>query len=176
MIKGQNIDLRLIKESDIDPLYNLHSDIANRGDFYQLNVKSETIFKQQFQENGFWGDDYGRLLIVNKTNEILGSILYFKSVFYFDALEIGYIIFDLEKRGKGVMTEALKLFVEYLFNIKNINRLEVRILPENKASEKVALKCGFIFEGAARQAIFHQGTHFDLNQYSLLRSELEKSV
>ncbi len=72
------------------------------------------------------------------------------------------------------MTESLSLFVDYLFKTKNINRIEVRILPENKPSEKVALRCGFMFEGAARQAIFHQGTHSDLNQYSLLRKEHEK--
>ncbi len=171
MLKGKQIDLRWVQEKELEKLHSLHTDISNRGFYFPLQVTPWPLFRKQYSETGFWNDDYGRLLIVNKSDEWLGSIWYFKSIFYFNALEIGYIIWDEQHRGKGIMPEALTLFAKYLFELKTIHRLELRILPENAASLQVAKKCGFKFEGIAREAIFLRGRHLDLHQYSLLRTE-----
>lgn len=173
MLTGKKIALRLVKEKDLDMLYEFHSDVSNRGDYFPLEVKSQPNFIKQFTETGFWTEDYGRLLIQNDFHEVLGSIWYFKSISYFNALEVGYIIYNDTHRNKGIMTEALRLFSDYLFKIKTINRLELRIFPDNKASEGVAKKCGFQFEGLSRKAVFHHGHHKDINVFSLLRSELK---
>jgi RimJ/RimL family protein N-acetyltransferase len=71
-----------------------------------------------------------------KQDTIIGSLFMMKTVPYFDAMEIGYTIYDKENHSKGYTTEALSLFVEYIFKIKLINRLEIRILPSHIASEK----------------------------------------
>ena len=47
------------------------------------------------------------------------------------------------------------------------------IAEGNIASERVAQKCGFTYEGTARQAMFARGRHFDMKLYSLLRHEVE---
>jgi RimJ/RimL family protein N-acetyltransferase len=94
---------------------------------------------------------------------------------YLDSLEIGYLIFDEKNRGKGIATEALTLFVDYLFAAKKVNRLEIRTHPDNKASERVALKCGFKFEGTMRGAIFRKGSYVDMNQYALTRQDHSES-
>ena len=172
MLIGKKISLRLVKEKDVELLYDYHADVSNRGDYFPLAVKSQPNFIKEFKDTGFWTDEYGRLLIQNDLHEILGSIWYFKSICYYDALEIGYIIYSDTHRNKGIMSEALKLFSDYLFKIKSLNRLEIRIFPENKASEGVAKKCGFQFEGVSRKAVFHHGQHKDINVFSLLRGEL----
>jgi hypothetical protein len=41
------------------------------------------------------------------------------------------------------------------------------------ASERVVQKCGFTYEGTARQAMFARGRHCDMKIYSLLRHEAE---
>lgn len=94
-----------------------------------------------------------------------------KTVPYFEALELGYIIYDKQNYGQGYVSEALSLFVNYIFKVKLINRLEIRILPSNIASEKVAVKCGFSYEGLIRKAIFHHGQYQDLKQFSLLKED-----
>jgi [ribosomal protein S5]-alanine N-acetyltransferase len=174
MLTGKKISLRIVKEKDMDLLYELHSDVTNRGDHFPLAVKSQPNFIKQYKETGFWSDDYGRLLIVNDLHEILGSIWYFKAVPYFNSLEIGYIIYSDIHRNKGIMTEALQLFTEYLFKAKTINRLELRIFSENQASEGVAKKCGYQFEGVSRKAVFHHGHNRDINVYSLIREDLHQ--
>lgn len=171
MIKGKSITLQLVTERYLDLLYVFHSDISNRGDYFPLKIMPEPLFKAKFKETGFWSEEFSQLLIINEQDAIIGSIWAMKTVPYFDALEIGYIIYNRKNDGKGYMTEALSLFVDYLFKVKTINRLEIRILPGHLASEKLALKCGFAFEGTVKGAIFHHGKHQDLRQYALLRNQ-----
>jgi len=171
MIHGKMIRLRTVRETDLDRLYNFLTDIAHRGDFVPLHIPSEATFKRQFHETGFWNADYGRCLIINATEEIVGSIWFFKSIPYFDGVEIGYTMFDPHQRRQGIMTEALSLCVDYLFQSTNIHRLQLIIAEGNIASERVAQKCGFTYEGTARQAMFARGRHQDMKLYSLLRHE-----
>ncbi len=174
MIKGEEINLRVVQERDLDTLFHFWSDITNRGDFFPIFLSSEQQFKKKFQETGFWNEEYGRLLITDQDDRMLGTIWYFKSIPYFDALEIGYILFDQDSRNKGMMTEALSLFVRFLFETKKIHRLQLTVVVGNTASKRVAEKCGFTSEGIARKAIFLKGNNVDLEWFSLLRDEFMK--
>jgi RimJ/RimL family protein N-acetyltransferase len=173
VIRGKEINLRVVREKDLPVLFDHWSDIENRGKFFPIFLSSEPKFYREFKETGFWTDDFGRLLIVDKEDaSILGMIFYFKSVPYFDALEIGYILFDTELRGKGLMSEALTLLVRFLFETKSIRRVQLGICVENIASKKVAEKCGFQSEGIARQAAFFRGRHLDIEYFSILREDV----
>ena len=108
-----------------------------------------------------------------KQYTISGSLFIIKTVPYLDAMEIGYTIYDNKNHSKGYTTEALALFVEYIFKVKLISRLEIRILPSHISSEKFALKCGFQFERTMRKTIFNHGYYQDLKQISLLREDLK---
>lgn len=171
MLKGKNINLRLIQEKDLEEFYKLDTDLSNRGDYYPLMLTTEPGLKDWFNKTGLWDDSFGRMLIVDKTDKISGYINYFKTYSFSEHLEIGYIIFDENVRGKGISTEALQLFVDYLFKSKKPHRFEIRIHQDNIPSQKVAEKCGFIFEGKMRSAGFRKNKYYDLLQYSLLRDE-----
>jgi|ERR1044072_1920219 RimJ/RimL family protein N-acetyltransferase len=174
MLKGDRVNLRTVREKDLEQFIELASDIGSRGDHYPQNMLTETSMRARYAKDGFWGEDYGFLLIVDKeTDRILGQVVQFKPVHYYDALEIGYIIFNPGDRGKGHLTEALKLFCKYLFKSKPIHRLQVQTEPGNLASRRAAEKAGFKFEGTARSAIIKDGQPADINMFSLLRKELE---
>ena len=178
MIKGTKINLRTFREKDLEQFHLLDSDISNRGEYYPMDITSEPALKKWFNENGIWDESFGRMLILDKEDNILGYINYFKSISYFDSLEIGCILFDKNNRNKGIITEAVRLFVNYLFRSKNINRLEIRAHVDNIASQKVAEKCGFVYEGLNRGAVMYKDSYADLKQYSLTREdfyEIEKN-
>ncbi len=175
MIRGKNITLRTVRETDLATLYTALSDLASRGNYFPLHLVSETAFKREFHEHGFWSNDSGRLLICDADDRLLGSIWYFQAVPYYDGLEIGYHLFDIGRRNTGVMTEALSLLTNYLFATRKLNRLQLAIMRPNVASKRVAEKCGFTFESVARGAIFHRGANHDLEIYSLLRDDLPLS-
>jgi RimJ/RimL family protein N-acetyltransferase len=171
MIQGNKINLRVICEKDLAEFFALWSSITNRGGFYSLTMRTETALKKRFFENGCWGEENGELIIEDKNGAIVGTIYFKHTVTYYIGYEVGYYIFEPNNRRKGYTKEALSLFVDYLFASKPINRLDLRILPGNVASKKVAESCGFTFEGTARKAVFSHGKFQDVDWYSILREE-----
>jgi len=66
--------------------------------------------------------------------------------------EIGYFL-DEKYWGRGLTTAAVKLMEQEAFNKLGISRIEVIMRPENKASEKVAIKNGYKKEGRLKKYI-----------------------
>jgi len=171
MLRGTTVTLRTVRESDLEKLYALHLDIANRGDFFPRGVVSQPKFSDQFQQTGFWSKDEGMLVLLDAHDEIIGHIEFYKTVNYLDEYELSYILYSEQHRGKGAMTEAVKLMVRYLFETKPMNRIRLVIHPANSASRRLAERCGFRHEGTARGAWFNKGKHQDVEIYSILRDE-----
>ena len=173
MFRGKDISLRTVRETDLDFYYERVCDVDGAGqyEYYPIDVPSEPEFKRRFHENGFWTENYGELLICAQDDGVIGVIHFFKAASYFDGFEIAARIFNAEHRNRGVMTEALMLFTYLLFTLKKINRLELKIVPANAPSKRVAQKCGYKFEGIARGAMFHRGAHRDLEVHSILRHD-----
>ena len=171
MLFGERVTLRPIRQGDLDALYDAHVDIRTRGAFYPLGVMSEPAFKREFADNGFWQKESGTLVIVTPEGELAGEIEFFKPVPYWDASEIAYRLFDDRFAGSGYVTEALRLLVDYLFATRKPHRLQLVIVPQNPASRRIAEKCGFVLEGTARGAFFHDGRNQDVLLYSLLRTD-----
>ena len=173
MLKGKSIQLRTVRQSELQELYARHADIANRGDFFPLGFVSEIEFRQRFEKDGFWEKEEGLLLIVDESGTMLGHIEFFKTVNYLDELELSYQIYDQAERGRGYATEAVNLLVRYLFGRLKTNRIRLIIHPENRASRRVAEKCGFTLEGTARGAWYHLGKNHDVEVYAILRDEVK---
>lgn len=175
MLRGKSIELRPVRHDDLEEVYNRHVDIANRGDYFPLGIHSESEFHRRFQDNGFWGDDMGMLLITDgpgNSGSIVGHIEFFRTVSYLDELELSYQIYETAERGQGYTTEAVNLLVRYLFQQRKVNRIRLIIHPDNAASRRVAEKCGFVCEGTARGAWYHRGENHDVDVYAILRREV----
>lgn len=175
MLKGSALTLRTVRDEDIDTLYAFHLDIANRGEFFPRGVLSLPAFRSQFQENGFWTKDEGLLVILDRGEQIIGHVEFYKTVNYLDEYELSYILYSAEHRGKGAMTEAVGLTVRYLFETKPVNRIRLVIHPMNLASRRLAEKCGFRHEGTARGAWYNKGRHHDVEIYAVLHDEVIRS-
>ncbi len=117
-----------------------------------------------------------RSFCANDADAIIGVLVFFRATPYWDCYEIGYRLFDVAQSDRGVMTEALTLFTYTLFASKRVHRLELKIVPENKGSVRVAEKCGYRLEGVAREAWHHRGRHLDMAVYSQLRPEFPATL
>lgn len=171
MLTGKDVTLRPLREADLERAYAAHVDIANRGAFFPLGVTSEPTFRRHFAETGFWEREEGTLLLVDEADQLLGHIEFFKPVSYWDAFELSYQLYDERSAGRGYVTEAVQLLVDYLFATKKQHRIQLVIVPENQASRRVAEKCGFVLEGTALGAFFNDGRNHDVVLYSLLRTD-----
>ncbi len=171
MLHGTSVTLRQVRESDLDALYDAHTDIRNRGRYYPLGVLSQSAFRRDFAEHGFWQKTEGTLLLVTPEDEVAGHVEFFRPVGYWDAFELGYQLHDERFAGRGLVTEAVQLLIDHLFGAKKEHRIQLVIVPENLASRRIADKCGFVLEGTVRGAFFNDGRNQDVLLYSLVRTD-----
>lgn len=172
MLAGQFVTLRQVREADLDSLYDAHTNIRNRGAYFPLGVMSQTDFRGEFAKHGFWQKTEGMLVIESPEGEIAGHIEFFRPVSYWDAFELSYQLYADKYAGRGFMTEAVQLLVDYLFGVTKEHRIHLVIVEENVASRRIAEKCGFVLEGTVRGAFFNDGRNQDVLLYSLLRTDL----
>ncbi|MBI3285413.1 MAG: GNAT family N-acetyltransferase [Burkholderiales bacterium] len=174
MIKGSCFHLRHIRKDEVPKYVELLNHPDSKGDFLSLELMLAGVAEKKIEAESYSRETRETFLIVDEQDVILGQIFHFKTVPYFNSREIGYVLFDKQQRGKGIMSEAVQLLTAYLFNTQLINRLEIHMNVDNLASEKVALKCGYQKDGVARGACFSRGKHVDIAMYSLLREEWER--
>lgn len=84
--------------------------------------------------------------------------------------EIGYHLSPLAQ-GKGYMGEALRCFVDHLFDDRGLRRLEAEIDPRNAPSARVLERIGFQREGLLRERWCVGGELSDSALYGLLARE-----
>jgi len=87
-----------------------------------------------------------------------------------DLWEIGYSLIPSE-RGKGYGTEAVTIFVDYLFLSRDLVRIQAATDLRNIASQRILEKVGFKREGTVRKSMFIHGEWRDLLLHSILREE-----
>jgi len=118
---------------------------------------------------GLWS--VSMLVIESPEGEIAGHIEFFRPVSYWDASELSYQLYDDQFAGRGFVSEAVRLLVDYLFGVKKEHRIHLVIVVENAASRRIADKCGFTLEGTVRGPFFNDGRNQDVLLYSLLRTD-----
>lgn len=78
--------------------------------------------------------------------------------------------------NKGIMTEAAKAVINYLFTEVGVNRVGISHAVKNPASGKVAQKCGLAYEGTKREYYkTSSGEFLDISEYGILRREWKNS-
>lgn len=85
--------------------------------------------------------------------------------------EIGYFL-DRNYFNRGIATEVVKKLEKIAFEDLGLIRLEIRMDPRNKASEKVAIKNGYKYEGLLRKAIKYQENYYDNLLYSKIKEKI----
>ena len=88
-------------------------------------------------------------------------------------LELGYIV-PARARGRGVATEILRLLTVWAFDQIGAMRAYLIIDVENRASERVAERCGYVREGVMRSIHLKQGRRVDAGLWSRLPSDADR--
>lgn len=86
--------------------------------------------------------------------------------------EIGYFMRS-DMRRNGYMSEAVDAIMAYLLTTTPTDRVLIRVIAGNEASRRVALKCGFLYEGLLKEAGENgaTGETESLELYSLTRQD-----
>ena len=88
---------------------------------------------------------YAIWIIERKDGAKVGNLC-FKGLNGDGSVEIGYGI-SAEYQGRGYATEAVDAAVSWALRLPEVRRVEAETEPDNKASQRVLEKCGFIPAG-----------------------------
>ncbi len=86
------------------------------------------------------------------------------------ACEIGYGI-GSRYWGRGYTTEAVKRFLEYLFDERGCRRVYASCFSGNDASRRVMEKCGMTYDHFSEKELRYLGLERDLIYYVIGRGE-----
>ena len=77
---------------------------------------------------------------------------------------------------KGYAAEAVKIFLDYIFNTLNINKLMGDCFSDNIAEVNNLRKLGFKEEGLWKEHYFHKGKYRDAIQFVMLKRDYDKII
>lgn len=77
-------------------------------------------------------------------------------------------------RGQGFGKKSLKAGIDLIFEVFNFNRIETKILENNRAEIKSAVNAGMKLEGTLRKAVFKIGQYQNCLVFGILREEWKK--
>jgi [ribosomal protein S5]-alanine N-acetyltransferase len=174
----KNIYINLLDESDLQALFDIET--RNKAffqqyaperdsDFYSLDGQARRLKEiEERKENGL-GYSFG--IYLHDTHELIGQIGLFK--IERGPAQKGMVGYSLDKfhNGKGYMSEALPLIIEFAFNELKLHRIEAEVMPHNIGSIKLLIKAGFHKEGILKKNVKINGRWEDHQILAILNEE-----
>lgn len=175
LIEGKKCYVRTFQESDARKLTGLVSrnkyfwstyEPLNHPDYYTVDTQYKKIQESLYLMSSQREYTFG--IYTLGTDHLIGHIsLYSVKRLPYSSGFIGYAM-DEAYVGKGIVTEAIDLVVNFAFKEVGIHRIEAYVAPENKASIRVLEKTGFQQEGLLRKLLFINGKWVDHYMYARL--------
>lgn len=182
IVTGENVILRDRLESDVDAYiyWQTHGewrflDAPWEGFKESLTMEEEVEMRRRFLDSCFEELPSPRetAIIAAKDNRPLGWINGYPDSRSTATRMVGINICVDDMLNGGIGTEAVGLWIEYLFTHSKIHRLGLDTWSFNPRMMHVAEKAGFVYEGSQREVILWKGEWSDLVHFGMLRSEWE---
>lgn len=177
MLHGKKISIRPLEEDDIEGICNWYNDqefnLWASGAWPLNTLKNKEEITQKFLDQS---DGEHRYAILNEDFEIIGS-LGFRNHNIPARSAVVYINIGLKNYwGKGYGTEALTVFVNFLFSQWNFHRLSLDTWDGNTRAIRTYEKVGFKIEGKQREACYVLGEYRDAILMGLLKHEFSSNA
>ncbi|MDR3051017.1 MAG: GNAT family N-acetyltransferase [Oscillospiraceae bacterium] len=173
-IIGEHIVLREYRQEDLPAIRAWANDAEATHYLSHIFLPPQTLpmtedFLQRMLNSPF--NEYHFIIADKETLDYIGQVDLLNTNALNRTAELGVVIGAAQKRGCGVGTEAITLLLRYAFLQANLNRIDIWVNAENARAIRCYEKCGFVHEGARRQAHFADGGYHDLLLMGALRQE-----
>lgn len=173
-IFGEKILIRDLRYSDLDAYYEYGKDpkvgpFAGWKPFPSKDIASRVLNGQIVSRETF-------AICLKESDCLVGTISLYNTAIrkYNKAKSLG---FSLNSRywNQGIMTEAVRLLIEYAFTKTDCEILEVGHHIDNYRSKRVVEKCGFNYDGTlCSYKKLYDGRLIDASFYSMTKEEYER--
>ncbi len=176
VLESERLRLRPFTDADLPRIAEACSDPLTRHFDSVLPQPFTTATARAYVDSCVWQAATGAkatwAVADRDSDDLLGTIAVMDLLgLAADHGEIGYWLHP-DARGRGLMTEALRLVVDHALDPDGLDRrrLALHAAVDNRASNAVARAAGFILFGTQRAAErLGDGSFDDLNGYELLR-------
>lgn len=164
-----------IRAAQVSELETIHALVISNNEWTKFNgpyfpYSPPTL--EQFEKSSFQRLLSGSDLQLITVDDIpVGTVSCYWECEQTRWLEVGVVIYDQAYWGKGIAALSLPLWVSYLFEHKEIERVGFTTWSGNPRMMALALKLGFQQEARLRKVRYYQGKYYDSVKYGVLRSE-----
>ena len=175
-IETQRLILRRAVREDAEPMFRNWASDPEVTKYLTWPPHESVAVTQKVLEG--WVSEYGRsdyyhwMIVLKETGEPIGSLLA-SIVGLAQSAHIGYCI-GKKWWHQGIVAEALRSVMEYLFCTIGFHRIESRHDPNNPNSGRVMRKCGMKYEGTAHASDRNNQGICDADYYAILRDDWGK--
>lgn len=175
--EGERVRLRATVEDDFDAFHRWWSDpdtltFQTTG---PLTFRSREADEEMFRS---WMKDTGNALgfsIERVEDAVLVGQCSLWGITPTERCATLGVIFGREYWNQGYGTEALGLVLTYVFNERNLHRVQLTVNANNPRAIRAYEKVGFRQEGTAREAFYRDGMWQDNVYMGVLKKEVVKS-
>lgn len=129
-------------------------------------------YEKQWIENTIFNSKDVKLAICLVENEKHIGNVYMTNINEINRSCVSHVLIgEKEYWGNGYAREALLLAIDYMFNERNIHRIQANVLVSNVASLKMHEKCGYKLEGTLREAVYKNGKYQDQYVLALVKNK-----
>jgi Acetyltransferases, including N-acetylases of ribosomal proteins len=170
------IKIRPVKPEEVEELWEIAFSDPNaawtklNGPYFHDDLPSKEDFINVLAYKN-WINDPNRL-IITYDDRIVGSVgANFEDGDLKRWLDMGITIYPEDMWDKHIGSQALKLFISYLFNLYDLPHVGLTTWSGNHRMMHVAQKIGMKEEARIRQVRFYEGKYYDSMKYGVLRDE-----
>ena len=132
---------------------------------------SEAYEKQWIENTIFNSKDVKLAVCLDENDKHIGNV-YMTNINEINRSCVSHVLIgEKEYWGHGYAREALLLAIDYMFNERNIHRIQANVLVSNVASLKMHEKCGYKLEGTLREAVYKNGKYQDQYVLALVKNK-----
>lgn len=133
-----------------------------------ISLEKEKEMLDLFQKEG-----YNFAIVQKENDELTGNCGLMNVDLVQRTAELGIFIGEKKHRGKGYGSEAVRLLLDYAFNLLNLHSVYLRLRSFNTAGLHCYRKIGFKEIGRRRECVLLAGTYYDEIYMDILEHEFE---
>lgn len=171
ILETENLILRTLKIEDVEDLKEWMGDLSLYEYWGKKPSKAELNPELLFAKEERQTKSFHFGIVYKEDNKVIGELW----IYLIENNRMAKVAFRLSKayHNKGLMTEALKEVINFIFTKTEIIRLWTDVHVDNVSSYKVLEKVGFLREGLIREGKM-VNTYCDYYLYGLLKKDFLK--
>ncbi len=171
MFSLNGVTLRPLELDDIDTLYAWECDseleiLAGWGP-----KRSRAAYRQRYEKRITEPEDDLAMFGIEVESRLIGYL----QLYQIDEVErraaVGFLIGEKMLWGRGIGTSALRLWLDYAFTVRSLERVFSETYSFNVRSQRLLERVGFQREGILRQHEIHNGARQDMHVFGILKPE-----